>query len=168
MDLRPLQPSDLDTIRADIVDFWGSDRTLGMHQSMFIHEFGPVCPGAYEAERLVGYLIGFPSLREGTAYVHLVAVRSEARGRGVAAALYTWFADAMRARGCTRLRAITSPSNAPSIAFHRALGFALLGETVGEPVGAPDAVPVLRDYAGVGKHRVVFERPIALDRSCVE
>lgn len=154
MELRPLRPSDLDTIRDDIVDFWGSDRTLGMHQSMFIHEFGAVCPGAFEDERLVGYLIGFPSLREGTAYVHLVAVRGAVRGRGVATALYRWFADAMRTRGCTRLRAITSPGNASSIAFHRALGFALLGS----PPDATPSVPVVRDYAGAGKHRVVFEK----------
>ncbi|MGC8487229.1 MAG: GNAT family N-acetyltransferase [Clostridia bacterium] len=59
-----------------------------------------------------------------------------------------------RASGCTRLKAITSPGNAASIAFHRRMGFTLLGD--------PDdrGVPVVRDYSGPGVDRVVMVRPL--------
>ena len=57
-------------------------------------------------------------------------------------------------RGCGALKAITTPENAASIAFHRRLGMSLAGEP------GPDGVPVVADYAGPGQPRVVFGKPI--------
>lgn len=52
------------------------------------------------------------------------------------------------------MKAVTTPSNAGSIAFHQSLGM----EPLGEP-GA-DGVPVVADYAGLGASRVVFWKAI--------
>lgn len=62
--------------------------------------------------------------------------------------------DVARARGCTALKAITTPTNHASLAFHGRLGVSLQGET------GPDDVRVVADYAGPGRPRVVFRKPI--------
>jgi hypothetical protein len=61
----------------------------------------------------------------------------------------------MRARGCTKLKAVTDPSNANSIAFHAVkIGMEMQG------VPNRDGVRVVKDYAGPGEDRVVFEKAI--------
>jgi GNAT superfamily N-acetyltransferase len=82
----------------------------------------------------------------------LVAVRREHQGRGIGRWLYEQFEARARARGCSRLKALTAPVNTSSIAFHRRLGFTLLGEPNEEDV------PVVNDYLGPGEPRVVFEK----------
>ena len=62
--------------------------------------------------------------------------------------------DVARARGGTALKAITTPTNHASIAFHTRLGMSLLGEP------NADGIPVIRDYAGPGLDRVVFHLPL--------
>jgi hypothetical protein len=64
--------------------------------------------------------------------------------------LYAHFEQFARSSGCTRLKAITSPVNALSIDFHKSIGML--------PSGEPDSrgVPVVKDYAGPGRDRVVF------------
>lgn len=91
-------------------------------------------------------LIGFVSQKDPSeAYIHLVGTDPGRRGRGRARALYEHFFAEARRRGCARVKAITSPKNAGSIAFHRAMGFE-----------AATAV----DYSGPGEARVVFVRPL--------
>ena len=59
--------------------------------------------------------------------------------------------DAVQARGCRRVRAITSPVNTGSVAFHRRMGFRLEpGDT------EADGVPVATGYDGPGQDRVRF------------
>ena len=154
MEIRPITVPEYDRVREEIVDFWDSDRTQAMHQTMYLHEFGESCLAAVEGDRVLGYLVGFSSQSRPAGYVHLVGVRRAARGRGVARALYEHFARWAAGRGCTYLRAITSPTNTDSIAFHRALGFSLEGDA--EEKG----LPVVADYGGPGVHRVVFRRPL--------
>jgi hypothetical protein len=52
------------------------------------------------------------------------------------------------------VKAITTPSNLESIAFHKSLGMQLLGEP------NSDGIPVAPDYAGRGAPRVVFWKAI--------
>ena len=93
--------------------------------------------------RLAGFLVGFLSPAEpGTAYVHFVGVDPDARQAGLGRALYRRFLDDVARAGVRTVRAVTSPINTPSIAFHTALGF-----TVG---------PVQPDYDGPGHDRVCF------------
>ena len=109
---------------------------------MLVQEFSETCLAAREGREIHGYLVGFPK-PEGTGYIHLVAVRDDARGTGLGRRLYGAFSETVGKFGAVRLKAITSVTNTGSIAFHRALGF--------------DAT-VVDDYSGSGEPRVVFSR----------
>jgi ribosomal protein S18 acetylase RimI-like enzyme len=97
--------------------------------------------------RLAAFLVGFVSPSEpGTAYIHFVGVDPGARRVGLATKLYErFFADTARI-GARRIKAITSPVNTTSIAFHTALGFTVS--------------PVHPDYDGPGNDRVCFTRTL--------
>ena len=58
----------------------------------------------------------------------MVSVPFSHQRRGIGRWLYERFEERARERGCTALKAITPPINTDSIAFHRRLGFSLLGE----------------------------------------
>ena len=153
--IRPITVPEYAAVRDDIEDFWDSDRTAAMHQTMFLHEFGDSCLVAKEGDETVGYMVAFASQSSRAGYIHLVGVRRAWRGKGVARALYDHFAAWARERGCTSLKAITSPANEGSVAFHRALGFGFTGEEI-----EGEALPMVRDFGGPGVHRVVFHKPL--------
>ncbi len=145
---------DFNQIFADIADFWGHDRTLYLHHPMYVREFGDTAYVIKEGDTVAAYLFGFLSQTRPAAYVKFVGVRRAYRRRGFARGLYEHFIAYAKTRGCTELRAITTPTNADSIAFHRALGMELLGEP------NEGGVPVIKDYAGPGRDRVVFRKSI--------
>lgn len=159
--------ADFEEITRGLDDFWGSqDKTLwtgerkqkilNMHHVMYVHEFGDTSYVVKDSNRVAAYLFGFVVESRKLAYSSLVAVRDDYRRRGLAERLYETFAEYARSRGCALLRAVTAPANAPSIRFHtRRLGMTMQGEA-GE-----NGVPVVRDYAGLGEHRVVFEKALA-------
>jgi GNAT superfamily N-acetyltransferase len=134
--------ADFDEIVDRLAAFWGERDLSAMHHPMFLHEFGD---SAFlirdEHGAVAAYLFGFVVPAQALAYVHLVAVRDDQRGRGFARMLYERFERLARERGCDRMKAITTPANTSSIAFHRAIGM--------------DSVEV-PDYAGTGRARVVF------------
>ncbi len=69
--------------------------------------------------------------------------------------LYEHFFEVVRQLGCTEVRAITSPVNTVSIAFHTRMGFAIL------PGDAHiDGVAVTTNYDGRGNDRVLFQRDL--------
>ena len=142
--------ADYDQILSHIEEFWGSDRTVSLHHPLFVHEFGNSAYVIKDGAVVAAYLFGFISQTEPTAYVHLVGVRVPYRRRGLARRLYTHFIHFARTQGCAQLKAITTPGNAASIAFHKALGTEL--------VGTPnrDGIPVVENYAGPGQDRVVL------------
>ena len=141
-------------IFTDISDFWGHDRTLYLHHPMYVREFGNTAYVIKDGDTVAAYLFGFLSQTRPAAYVKFVAVRSAYRKHGLARRLYDHFIAYAKARDCAELRAITSPTNADSIAFHRALGMEFLGEP------NEDGIPVVKDYAGPGRDRVVFRKLI--------
>jgi len=67
------------------------------------------------------------------------------RGSGLGRALYERFFEAVRPRSVAR--AVTSPVNERSVAFHRAIGF--------------DVERVEEDYDGRGEARVLLVRRLA-------
>jgi GNAT superfamily N-acetyltransferase len=148
-----LTRADFQAILADIRAFWPNGAPPVFHP-MFLEEFGDTAFVVRDGEQVAAHLFGLIAATSPTGYIHLVAVREGYRGRGLASLLYAHFAEVARARGCTRLKAITSPGNAASIGFHRRMGFTLLGD--------PDdnGVPVVRDYSGPGVDRVVMVRPL--------
>ena len=91
----------------------------------------------------------------GEAYIHFVGVDPGERSQGLGRRLYGTFFDVVQARGCTRVRAVTSPVNTGSIAFHRRMGFRL------EPGDARAGdIPVATGYDGPGQDRVRFVRDL--------
>src|SRR5687768_10996010 len=99
MDIAACTKTDFDQILTDIVDFWGSDRTLGIHHPMCIYEFGNTAFVIKDNEKVIAYLFGFFSQTEKAGYVHLSGVRKSYRGRGLGKLLYDNFeATSKRAR----------------------------------------------------------------------
>src|SRR5207237_1194428 len=75
---------------------------------------------------LAGFLIGFHSPDQpDVAYCRLIGTNPNLRLRGLGRALYERFFDDARRAGRHQVRAITWPGNRASLAFHRAIGFAL-------------------------------------------
>ncbi len=142
--MRPARPDDYDAI-VSVVDEWWGRPIAAVLPRLFLDHFNATSLVAEHDGELAGFLVGFhsPSV-PGDAYIHFVGVSPTARGSGLARRLYEAFFAAAAGDGCTRVRAITSPVNEGSIAFHRAMGFAVDG-----PVA---------DYDGPGVDRVVFER----------
>jgi ribosomal protein S18 acetylase RimI-like enzyme len=140
------RPADLGEILGSYQHFWG-DRELPryLHHPMFVYEFGDT---AFVARRpdgvIAGYLLGFVA-PTGDGYIHFVGVRDDARGIGLGRRLYETFSAAAAARGATALKAISSPENEGSIAFHRRLGF---------------ESTLVEDYGGAGRPRVVMRRAL--------
>jgi len=145
---------DYNQILEELQDFWGDRDTRHLHHPMFIHEFGDCAFVIRAGAKVNAYLFGFISQTAPVGYVHIVAVRASARRRRLGQALFDRFAAFARGRGCRHVKAITTPSNSSSIAFHQSLGMQLLGEP------NSDGIPVIQDYAGPGEPRVVFSKPI--------
>ncbi|MFE7135648.1 GNAT family N-acetyltransferase [Streptomyces sp. NPDC057638] len=149
--MEPLPPSltlatvaDVHEVLADHARYWGERDLRSLHLLAVVREFGPTCLVARDEEGIRGYVFGFltPS---GAAYIHLVAVRDDSRGTGLGRRLYEAFAEAAGEQGATSLKAITSPANTGSIAFHRSLGF---------------TSSLVDDYHGPGRPMVVFARSL--------
>ncbi len=142
--VREAEPADYDRIVAVMDDWWGRVVHTGLPR-LFLNHFHRT---SFIAERdgdLVGFLIGFlsPSAPD-TAYIHFAGVSPRCRGTGLGRDLYVRFFGVARAGQRQVVRAITSPVNHGSVAFHTAMGF-----TVAGPV---------HDYDGPSIDRVLFER----------
>ena len=145
---------EFDEILSDITDFWGSDRTLGIHHPMFIYEFGDTAFVIKDNGSVVAYLFGFLSQTQKTGYVHLIGVRRRYQSKGLGMRLYEHFTNYVRKRGCTKLKAMTTATNQLSISFHKKIGMRLLGEQ------NEHGIEVVKNYSGPGQDRVVFEKDI--------
>jgi len=91
MEIRHCTKADYDEIIAHIEDFWGSNRTLGLHHPMFVYEFGNSAYVIEDGDCVAAYLFGFLSQTEPTVYVHLIGVRTVHRRQGLARCLYDHF-----------------------------------------------------------------------------
>ena len=142
--------ADFDQILNDYSQFWDHDRVTQLHHPTLINEFGDTAFVIKDGDKVAAYLFGFFSQSGPVGYTQLISVRQGYRNRGLARQLYVHFEKIAREHGCKKLKAITSPVNKGSIAFHSSIGMM--------PTGADleDGVPVIRDYSGPGRHRVVF------------
>ena len=145
--LRTATPADYDRIAAVLDDWWGRPVSHGLPR-LFLDHFHATSTVAEAGGDLAGFLVGFlsPSLPD-AAYIHFVGVHPRLRGAGLARGLYERFFALAAADGRTVVRAVTAPVNAPSIAFHTALGFTVTGPLAG--------------YDGPGDVKVRFERNLA-------
>jgi len=147
-------PQDYAQILDGLAEFWDGRDTRHLHHAFLVHEFGNTAFVVRDGSNVLAYLFGFMSQTQPVGYVHAFAVRASARRRHLAQRLYHRFIEVARQHGCRHVKAVTSPGNAGSIAFHRCLGMQLLGTP------DPDGIPVVPDYAGPGAARVVFWKAI--------
>lgn len=145
---------DYDQILDELHEFWDGRDTRQLHHPFLIYEFGSSAFVIRRGGQVAAYLFGFLSQTEPVGYVHAIAVRASARRQGFAQRLFGHFVQFARQHGCTHVKAITTPWNAESIAFHKSLEMQLLGEA------GSDGIPVVPDYAGRGAPRVVFRKAI--------
>ncbi len=145
---------DFHQILADFDQFWERDAVRAFHHPMFIYEFGDTSFAIKEGDKVLAYLFGFYAQTNPTAYIHLVGVRKSHRRNGYARMLYEHFANRASQHQCTQLKAITTPQNTTSIAFHRRLGFHLIGDS------EVDGISVVKDYSGKGHNRIVMIREL--------
>ncbi|UYM06417.1 GNAT family N-acetyltransferase [Solicola gregarius] len=164
MDLRHATYPDHRAIKAAVPSWWSESRSPEQAQvlskllpPLFLQHFASTSWIAEEDGELAGFVVGFHSAdRADEAYVHFTGVDPRLRGRGVGRSMYDRFFDQARAAGRTTIRAITSPHNTGSIAFHTAVGFAI---SPGDK--EVDGVSVHGDYDAPGEDRVCFVATLA-------
>ena len=154
MEIVNCSKKDFDQILLEIAEFWGDDRTLHIHHPMFLYEFGNSAYVIKEGDTVIAYLLGFISQTGPTAYVHLVGVRRSHQRNGLGHRLYEHFISFAKTQGCREIKAITTPDNLQSIKFHKSVGMELIGSP------NKDGIPVVKDYSGPGRDRVVFRKNI--------
>ncbi|WNM29164.1 GNAT family N-acetyltransferase [Streptomyces sp. Li-HN-5-11] len=168
--LRQARVSDHGTIVECVRQWWGDSRTPEQARELslllprlFLQFFSTTSlvlqdgEGGEDGTAIRAFLVGFYAAGNDTeAYIHFVGVDPALRGQGMARDLYTAFFERAAEAGRTEVRAITSPTNTGSIAFHRAMGFT--PESGDREVGG---LPVHTDYDGPGQDRVCFYRKIA-------
>jgi ribosomal protein S18 acetylase RimI-like enzyme len=153
-DISNCTKKDFAQILNEFKEFWDHDRTLALHHPTLINEFGNSAFVIRDGHKVVAYIFGYLSQTSEVGYVHLLSVRQGYRKQGLARRLYDHFTVFAMAHGCTNLKAITSPVNTLSIAFHKSIGMMPIGEDY------IDGIPVIKDYSGPGKDRVVFMKYI--------
>jgi len=149
---RPI-PDDWERVMAVLPSWWDGRDLRAMLPKVFFEHFRGASLLVEHEDRLVAFLVGFfcPDHAD-EAYVHFAGVAPEWRRAGLGRDLYRRFFALARADGRSVVRAVTAPVNSGSIAFHTALGFALLpGDD--EVAG----VPVILDRGPQGDHLVRFQ-----------
>jgi ribosomal protein S18 acetylase RimI-like enzyme len=122
MEIRHAEPADYGRVISVVDDWWGGRTMAAMLPKLFFVHFRDTSFVAEDDGELAGFLCGFRSQTyDDEAYIHFVGVDPSRRGDGLGRLLYERFFEAVRPR--TIVRAVTSPVNERSVAFHRAIGF---------------------------------------------
>ena len=143
--IRPLEPADYARVVAVVDEWWGGRSMAAMLPKLFFVHFHDTSFAWAEDGELLGFLCGFRSQTfPDEAYIHFVGVDPSQRGAGLGRELYERFFAAVAPRSV--VRAVTSPLNERSLAFHRALGF--------------DVERIDDDYDGRGESRALLVRTL--------
>lgn len=157
MRIRPIEPEEAGFIREAAARWWGAAYDSDMFSKWYIHHFRDTCLAAEIGGELAGFVMGFCSQTEpDAAYIRIVMVGPEHRGRGIGRALYEAFFERASASGRSVIRCVTAPHKSSSLAFHAKLGFRM--EPQKEERGG---LPVAVDYDGRGGDRVVLVKRLA-------
>lgn len=142
--MRALEGTDFYPALAKIDAWFGGAGYEPIHP-VFFHHFGGYAV-VDDDENLVGFLIGFRSLRNADiAYIHVAVIDPERRKQGIGTELYDRFEKQARTWGCYTLEAVVEPSNARAVAFHTDRGFRERLE---------------KDWGGDGIDRIVLQKSI--------
>jgi ribosomal protein S18 acetylase RimI-like enzyme len=142
--IRHAEPADYARVHAVIDEWWGGRAMAAMLPKLFFVHFRDTSFVAEDEDgALAAFLCGFRSQTfDDEAYIHFVGVDPARREAGLGRSLYERFFAAVGDRSV--VRAVTSPVNERSVAFHKALGF--------------DVERVDPDYDGRGEARVLLCR----------
>lgn len=84
---------------------WGMDDIIDPGDLMMVIQVeGGLAAGAFDGDRLLGYVFAFPTTTPGVQHSHRLAVLPEARGLGLGAKMKWYQADWCLDRGITRVR----------------------------------------------------------------
>ena len=72
MEITLCTKTDFDQIITDIADFWDDERTKGLHNPVYLYEFGNTAYVVKEGEKVIGYLVGLFSQTAPVAYVKFI------------------------------------------------------------------------------------------------
>ena len=151
--IRPAMPHDWERVTAVMVEWWGGRDLRALLPRVFFEHFGSTSLIVEHEDQVVAFLVGFlcPTHAD-EAYIHVAGVHPAWRRVGLARDLYDRFARVARSAGRDVVRAITSPADQGSMAFHQRLGFSLVaGDT------EVDGVPVHLDQGWTDDGVVKFE-----------
>jgi ribosomal protein S18 acetylase RimI-like enzyme len=139
--IRNAEPADYLRVTAVVDEWWGGRQMAAMLPKLFFVHFRDTSFVAEDEDGdLAGFLCGFRSQTfPDEAYVHFVGVNPGIRGGGLGRELYARFCAAVSPR--TIVRAVTSPINQRSVAFHQAIGFEV--ERIDEHYDGTDQARVL-------------------------
>jgi ribosomal protein S18 acetylase RimI-like enzyme len=164
--LRQAREDDYPAIAAALQTWWtqpgvsseaGARERAALVPRLWLQHFAGTSLVAEREGQLAGFLIAFLSPdRPDEGYIHFVGVAPDARRSGTGRRLYERFFETCRRAGRARVRCVTSPPNALSIAFHSGMGFEIEPGTPGTEAAGP--VLAKADYDGPGVHRVAFVR----------
>ncbi|WP_078551964.1 GNAT family N-acetyltransferase [Bacillus alkalicellulosilyticus] len=156
MNIRNVTASDYNVISPLLNEWWGGRNVSNMLPKLFFDHFNNTS-FAYEKDgHILGFLIGFLSQSEtDTAYIHFVGVHPEHRHLHIGRQLYHEFFNMVKKNNRQIVRAVTSPVNKGSIAYHTKMGFDI--EKGDKEV---DGVSVFSNYDGPNQDRVLFVKSL--------
>ncbi|RBP04427.1 GNAT family N-acetyltransferase [Rossellomorea aquimaris] len=156
MQIRNVRSSDYGVISPLINEWWGGRQMSDMLPKLFFVHFKDTSFIAEHDGEIVGFLIGFLSQSdENSAYIHFVGVNPEYRKRQIGKRLYEEFFMSVQMHNRGVVRAVTSPVNKGSIAYHTKMGFEV--EQGDKDV---DGVSVFSNYDGLNQDRILFVKMI--------
>ncbi|WP_018933104.1 GNAT family N-acetyltransferase [Gracilibacillus lacisalsi] len=154
MEIRLVKSSDYNNISPLINDWWGGRQMSDMLPKLFFVHFNNTSFIAEKDSEIIGFLIGFLSQSYANeAYIHFVGVHPDFRKYGIGKQLYKEFFHVVQKHDRNIVRAVTSPVNKVSIAYHKKMGFEI--EEGDSEVGG---VPVHTSYDGSDQGRVLFKK----------
>ncbi|MFD2444759.1 GNAT family N-acetyltransferase [Bacillus sp. CGMCC 1.16607] len=156
MEIRTVKSSDYNRISPLINEWWGGRQMSDMLPKLFFVHFNNTSFIVEIDGNVVGFLIGFLSQSDlDVAYIHFVGVHPKYRKHNIGKRLYNEFFNVVKKNNRNVVRAVTSPVNKVSIAYHTKMGFII--ENGDKEVGG---VSVFSDYDGINQDRVLFVKKV--------
>jgi predicted GNAT superfamily acetyltransferase len=156
VEIRNVKSSDYYVISPLINVWWGGRQMSDMLPKLFFDHFNNTSFIAEKDGQIIAFLIGFLSQSDtDVAYIHFVGVNPDHRKNQIGKQLYNEFFNVVKKNKRNVVRAVTSPVNKVSIAYHTKMGFHI--EKGDKEV---DGVSVFSDYDGPNQDRVLFVKRV--------
>lgn len=156
MEIRNAKSSDYYVIAPLIDEWWGGRQMSDKLPKLFFDHFNNTCFIAEKDGQIIGFLIGFFSQSNtNVAYIHFVGINPDFRKKHIGKQLYNVFFKMVKNNNRNVVRAVTSPVNKVSIAYHTKMDFHI--EKGDKEV---DGVSVFADYDGPNQDRVLFVKEL--------